>query len=76
MDCSTPGSSANGIFQARTLEWIPSLYVLFSILLIYIASSVTWEIAGDTEMNRAYTFQLLLKKKRELESHPLKPLMN
>ena len=57
-----PGSSAHGIFQARTLEWIPSLNVLFSILLIYIASSVTWEIAGDTEMSRPHIFQLLLKK--------------
>ena len=23
MDCSPPGSSAHGIFQARTLEWVP-----------------------------------------------------
>ena len=22
MDCSPPGSSAHGIFQARTLEWV------------------------------------------------------
>ena len=22
MDCSTPGSSVHGIFQARTLEWV------------------------------------------------------
>ena len=23
MDCSLPGSSAHGIFQARILEWVP-----------------------------------------------------
>ena len=23
MDCSTPGSSVHGIFQARALEWVP-----------------------------------------------------
>ena len=23
MDCSPPGSSVHGIFQARTLEWLP-----------------------------------------------------
>ena len=23
MDCSLPGSSAHGIFQARVLEWVP-----------------------------------------------------
>ena len=25
MDCSLPGSSAHGIFQARVLEWVPLL---------------------------------------------------
>ena len=24
MDCSLPGSSVHGIFQARVLEWVPS----------------------------------------------------
>ena len=26
MDCSPPGSSVHGIFQARILEWVPSSY--------------------------------------------------
>ena len=26
MDCSLPGSSVHGIFQARALEWVPSLW--------------------------------------------------
>ena len=32
MDCSPPGSSAYGIFQARALEWVPltSLTVYYS----------------------------------------------
>ena len=25
MDCSSPGSSVHGIFQARILEWLPCL---------------------------------------------------
>ena len=27
MDCSTPGSSVHGIFQAKTLEWVAILYL-------------------------------------------------
>ena len=26
MDCSLPGSSAHGIFQARVLEWVASAF--------------------------------------------------
>jgi len=26
MDCSPPGSSAHGIFQARVLEWVASAF--------------------------------------------------
>ena len=28
MDCSLPGSSVHGIFQARVLEWVPSAFSL------------------------------------------------
>ena len=28
MDCSLPGSSVHGIFQARILEWVPGCYFL------------------------------------------------
>ena len=31
MDCSLPGSSDHGIFQARGLEWGAILYVLLSV---------------------------------------------
>ena len=33
MDCSLPGSSTHGIFQARVLEWV-AMYVLYIMLLI------------------------------------------
>ena len=39
MDCSLPGSSAHGIFQARVLEWgaiafsLDALVALFSIII-------------------------------------------
>ena len=40
MDCSLPGSSIHGIFQARVLEWVAIafsedyLYLIFSQVLI------------------------------------------
>ena len=40
MDCSLPGSSAHGIFQARTLEWVAIAlssylaYLLYNVLFI------------------------------------------
>ena len=30
MDCSLPGSSAHGIFQARVLEWVAIVYDCFN----------------------------------------------
>ena len=33
MDCSLPGYSTHGIFQARVLEWV-AMYVLYIMLLI------------------------------------------
>ena len=33
MDCSLPGSSIHGIFQARVLEWVASAFSIFSMLL-------------------------------------------
>ena len=44
MDCSLPGSSVHGIFQARVLEWVPlpspfiwSDTVIYSVAIIYFA---------------------------------------
>ena len=40
MDCSLPGSSVHGIFQAKVLEWVA---IAFS------ASPITsWQIHGET----------------------------
>ena len=50
MDCSLPGSSVHGIFQARVLEWGAiafSSYGLTAIIsLKETLSSVTWEGSG------------------------------
>ena len=32
MDCSPPGSSAHGIFQARVLEWVAIAFSVSSLL--------------------------------------------
>jgi len=39
MDCSLPGSSAHGIFQARVLEWGA---IAFSVSLVSITSNKTY----------------------------------
>ena len=36
MDCSLPGSSVHGIFQARVLEWVA---ISFSVDLLLVANS-------------------------------------
>ena len=47
MDCSLPGSSAHGIFQARVLEWGAILQgsILSPAYLIYMPST-SWEMLG------------------------------
>ena len=36
MDCSLPGSSIHGIFQARVLEWGSIMYIIYVYIHIYI----------------------------------------
>ena len=36
MDCSPPGSSIHGIFQARVLEWVTIAFSLLSLVLLNI----------------------------------------
>ena len=36
MDCSLPGSSAHGIFQARVLEWVAIAFSIYIYIYIYI----------------------------------------
>ena len=35
MDCSLPGSSVHGIFQARVLEWVAIAFSLASLSFTY-----------------------------------------
>ena len=40
MDCSLPGSSVHGIFQARVLEWVTIAFsILYSLLLLLLLLS-------------------------------------
>ena len=48
MDCSPPGSSVHGIFQARVLEWGAIAFSVCSILIrCYIAYSLEWHLLSD-----------------------------
>ena len=39
MDCSLPGSSVHGLFQARILEWVVFIYIyIYMHVCIYITS--------------------------------------
>ncbi len=35
MDCSLPGSSVHGIFQARVLEWVAIAFSVYLLIYIY-----------------------------------------
>ena len=50
MDCSLPGSSAHGIFQARVLEWVAIAFSLQSSShLLAITLSLEKKAHGDLE---------------------------
>ena len=40
MDCSLPGSSVHGIFEARVLEWVAIAFSELSLILIVIFPSM------------------------------------
>ena len=44
MDCSLPGSSAHGIFQARVLEWGAITFSKISLDLFYLIVHLNWLI--------------------------------
>ena len=43
MDCSLPGSSVHGIFQARVLEWGAIAFSILSLAAVYMLSPQTEE---------------------------------
>ena len=72
MDCSLPGSSIHGIFQARVLEWVPIAFSRIKITgrninnLIY-ADDNTLMAVSKEELK-----SLLMKVKEESEKAGLK----
>ena len=52
MDCSPPGSSIHGIFQARVLEWVAIAFSeLYTRLLEYSSSLTSQWVYGDSHKN-------------------------
>ena len=72
MDCSLPGSSIHGIFQARVLEWGAiafSMYIysgiLFSLQVVEFCHATTWvnlEYALLSEINTAWFYLYVISK--------------
>ena len=47
MDCSLPGSSVHGIFQAKVLEWGATAFFAVSISLFYGVITSTFYAGGE-----------------------------
>ena len=61
MDCSPPGSSVHGIFQARVLEWVASAFSENSHLeQLKIAVTFIYSVIIQTNSEFSYGTQLLL----------------
>ena len=41
MDCSLPGSSVHGIFQARVLEWVAAAFSQYLLSIVYLVRKNT-----------------------------------
>ena len=60
MDCSLPGSSVHGIFQARVLEWG---VIAFSDIIIYMSPNLSLIICvTQVKLTRLIMLQLLISK--------------
>ena len=64
MDCSPPGSSVHGIFQARVLEWVPLPSPLLMLVIAICGgcgltglSTVSCLVSMKKEEHRQYTGQ-------------------
>jgi len=47
MDCSPPGSSVHGIFQARILEWVAMSFSRFSVATLINLSSLVAQVVKN-----------------------------
>ena len=79
MDCSLPGSSVHGIFQARVLEWVAiafsyiHFYIIFPYRLLYnIEYSSLCCIVGPCWLSILYIVVLLLLFSYEIMSDSLR----
>ena len=78
MDCSLPGSSIHGIFQARVLEWVATAFSNFKStisLFTYLSLSNNLRYADDTTLmaeSEEELKSLLMKVKEESEKVGLK----
>ena len=53
VDCSLPGSSVHGIFQARVLEWdATSSFMSPALAARFLTTSATWEAPIHTHIDR------------------------
>ena len=55
MDCSPPGSSVHGIFQARVLEWTPPIQPPFPAHFFFLSRS-SWVHCGYCQLLTIYIF--------------------
>ena len=56
LDCSQPGSSIHGIFQARVLEWVA---ISFSMLLDYFSILSFWFVQVITHVRTFFLWRIL-----------------
>ena len=66
MDCSTPGSSVHGIFQARVLEWGA---IAFSWLELGINNGMDLKEAKDIKRWQGYTEEFYEKGLKDPDNH-------
>ena len=71
MDCSLPGSSVRGIFQARVLEWVAISFSLYAVYIMHITrldeAQAGIKIAGRNINNLRYADNTTLMAKNEEE---------
>jgi len=72
MDCSLPGSSIHGIFQARVLEWGAIALSEYMHTCIYIIGLPLWLSGKESACNVGNVVQSLHREdplKKEIETH-------